>query len=146
MLVAALGLALPSSACDRPESTRLTEQPLPHVRVEPVVEVSPRPKARHLVLLQPARRARLSPRMGGQVVDLLVDEQQRVEVGQVLAKLAAQDSRGGLITAKASISRIQEQLRDNERELSTARDLVARGVETTRAVERLETQDATLHA
>ncbi|MEM9458853.1 MAG: efflux RND transporter periplasmic adaptor subunit [Myxococcota bacterium] len=141
-------LALPSlvSGCDKPESTRLDEQPLPHVRVEPVVEVSPRPKSRHLVLLEPARRARLSPRMGGQVIDLLVDEQQRVEVGDVLVKLAAQDSRGGLITAKASISRIKEQLRDNERELNTARSLVSRGVETTRAVERLETQAATLKA
>ena len=132
--------------CDKPTSTRLEEQPLPHVRAEAVVEVSPRPRSRHLVLLEPARRARLSPRMGGQVIDLLVDEQQPVKVGQVLIKLAAQDSKGGLMTAKASISRINEQLRDTRRELATARDLVARGVETTRAVERLETQQATLKA
>lgn len=132
--------------CDKPESTRLEETPLPHVRVESVVQVSPRPKSRHLVLLEPARRTRISPRMGGQVIDLLVDEQQEVAVGDVLVKLAAQDSKGGLITAKASISRINEQLRDTERELSTARDLVKRGVETTRAVERLETQQATLRA
>ncbi len=136
----------PATGCDRPESTRLDEQPLPHVRPAAVVEVSPRPKSRHLALLQPARRARLSPRMGGQVIDLLVDEQQPVKSGDILIKLAARDSKGGLMTAKASISRIQEQLRDNERELRTARDLVERGVETTRAVERLETQTATLKA
>lgn len=119
---------------------------MPHVRPAVVVEVSPRPKSRHLVLLKPARRARISPRMGGQVVDLLVQEQQAVKVGDLLIKLAAQDSRGGLMTAKASISRLQEQLRDTERELTTARTLVQQGVETTRAVERLETQQATLQA
>ncbi len=134
------------AGCDKPESTRLDEQPLPHVRAESVVQVSPRPKSRHLVLLEPARRARLSPRMGGQVIDLLVDEQQSVTVGTVLVKLASQDSKGGLMTAKASISRIKEQLRDTERELKTARELVSRGIETTRAVERLQTQRATYQA
>ncbi len=141
-------LALPvgTTGCDKTESTRLEEEPLPHVRVSAVVEVSPRPKSRHLVLLEPARRARLSPRMGGQVIDLMVEEQQKVEAGEVLVRFAAQDSKGGLMTAKASISRIKEQMRDNTRELSTARDLVGRGVETTRAVERLETSQATLEA
>lgn len=80
------------------------------------------------------------------MIDLLASEQQEVAAGDILVKLAAQDSKGGLITAKASISRINEQLRDTRRELATARDLVARGVETTRAVERLETQQATLQA
>lgn len=84
--------------------------------------------------------------MGGQVIDLLAEEQQKVKAGDVLVKLAGQDSRGGLMTAKASISRINEQLRDTKRELKTARDLVSRGVETTRAVERFETQQATLEA
>ena len=146
LTVGVLVLPMMQVGCDKPESTRLEEKPLPHVRVESVVEVSPRPKSRHLVLLEPTRRARLSPRMGGQVIDLLVTEQQKVEVGEVLVKLAAQDSKGGLMTAKASISRINEQLRDTKRELVTARDLVSRGVETTRAVERLETQQATFEA
>lgn len=146
LLAWALGLPLLVSACDKPESTRLVDVPPPHVRVETVVSVSPRPKSRHLVLLQPARRARLSPRMGGQVIDLLVEDQQEVRAGDVLVKLAAGDSKGGLITAKASISRIDEQLRDTDRDLETTRDLVARGIETTRAVERLQTQQATLQA
>ncbi|MCX4239831.1 efflux RND transporter periplasmic adaptor subunit [Paraliomyxa miuraensis] len=139
-------ISLLASACDKPESTRLDEVPPPHVRVEKVAEVTPRPKSRHLVLLQPARRARLSPRMGGQVIDLLVEDQQKVSAGDVLCKLAAGDSKGGLMTAKASISRIQEQLLDTERDLQTTEDLVSRGVETTRAVERLQTQRATLQA
>jgi len=141
-----LALSGPGAGCEQSESTLLTEVPLPHVRVEAVVEVEPRPRSRHLVLLQPARRARLSPRMGGQVIDLMVDEQQEVMVGEPLVKLAAQDSKGGLMTAKATISRIQEELRDTARELQTARDLVGRGVETTRAVQRLETTEATLGA
>jgi multidrug efflux pump subunit AcrA (membrane-fusion protein) len=105
LLAWTLAFPLLGSACDEPQSTRLVEIPPPHVRVEKVLEVSPRPKSRHLVLPQPARRARLSPRIGGQVLDLLVQVQQKVEAGDVLVRLAAGDSKGGLMTAKASISR-----------------------------------------
>lgn len=50
------------------------------------------------------------------------------------------------MTARASIERIDESLRDNARELETARTLLAQGIETSRAVERLETTKATLQA
>jgi RND family efflux transporter MFP subunit len=132
--------------CPETESTRLEETPLPHVRVSKVVEVSPRPQSRHLVLLEPARRARLAPRLGGQVVELLVDEQQAVDEGQALAKLASDDPKGALMAAKATIDRVTESIRDNDRELKTARELFAQGAETSRTVERYETTGATLTA
>ncbi len=147
LLVAVLAIApLSTLGCDKPESTRLDENPLPHVRVTKVVEVSPRPQSRHLVLIEPARRARLAPRLGGQVVELMVDEQQRVEEGQVLAKLAADDPKGALIAAKATIERINESIRDNDNELKTARSLFEQGAEASRTVDRLATSDATLKA
>ena len=143
----ALAFALGAGAgCEQAESTRLDETPPAHVRVAAVVEVAPQPESRHLVLLVPARRARLAPRLGGQVVALEVDEQQEVKAGQVLAKLASDDPKGALIAAQATIARIKESMHDNARELSTAEKLVKQGAETSRTVERLQTEDATLQA
>lgn len=147
LLAVMLGIAsVAAFGCDETESTRLDETPLPHVRVAKVVEVSPRPQSRHLVLIEPARRARLAPRLGGQVVEITVDEQQKVELGTVLAKLAADDPKGALISTKATIARISESIRDNKNELKTAKSLYDVGAETSRTVDRLETNEATLQA
>lgn len=135
-----------AGACDKPESTRLEEVPTPHVRSAAVQMVAPRPQSRHLVPFVASRRARLAPRSGGEVVALKVDEEQSVEAGDLLVRFAAADPKGGLMTAKASITRIKESLRDNERELKRARQLAAQGVEATNTVERLETERAVLQA
>lgn len=144
----ALGLLVitASAGCSTPEPTRPDEMPPAHVRVATVVQVAPQAESRHLVLLTAARRARLAPRLGGQVVALDVDEQQEVKEGQVLAKLAADDPKGALMAAQATIARIKESMHDNARELATAEKLVAQGAETSRAVERLQTDGATLEA
>lgn len=133
-------------ACDRPESTRLEDMPLPHVRVSPVQLVMPRPRSRHLVPLVPSKEARLAPRSGGEVVSVRIDEEQRVEPGTLLIQLAADDPKGGLISARASIRRIEENLRDNERELKRVQKLTGQGVESARSLEQLETERAVLQA
>ncbi|MCR9160272.1 MAG: efflux RND transporter periplasmic adaptor subunit [Nannocystaceae bacterium] len=135
-----------TSGCDEQESTQLEEKVAPHVRAAEVRLIEPRPRSRHLAPLQAHRRARLSPRTGGQVLVLDADEEQKVEQGKVLVRFAAQDSKGGLISAKASITQIQESLSDAKRELEDANDLVSKGAGTTREVERIETQIATLKA
>jgi RND family efflux transporter MFP subunit len=135
-----------AAGCSQRESTRLEQKPAPHVRAVPVVEVAPQPKSRHLVRLEPARRARLAPRVGGEVTAIDVTEQQEVEAGATLIRFAGSASRGGLMTAQATIARIQESLRDNGRELDTARALLAKNIETTRAVEQLETERVRLEA
>lgn len=132
--------------CDKPESTRLDEVPLPHVRAASVRLVAPRPQSRHLVPLTAYRQARLAPRSGGEVVELKVHEQQRVRDGQALVRFAADDPRGGLMSAKASIARVEESLRDKQREIATIGELVQQGAETTRTMERLETDRAVLEA
>lgn len=145
--IGTLALALAGMpACTAAESTAPEVAPLPHVRAATVVDVVPEPKSRHLVLLSPARRARLAPRLGGQVVELAVTEQQEVVAGEILARLASADPKGALMAAKASSTRIQESLRDTERELAVAQALVKKGAETSRTVERLETELATLNA
>jgi multidrug efflux system membrane fusion protein len=139
-------VAMTIGACDKPQSTRLDEAPLPHVRAAEVRWVQPRPQSRHLVPLVAYREARLSPRSGGQVTALHVDEEQQVEAGDELVRFAADDPRGGLISARAGMSRLKESLRDTERQLEDARSLVKAGAGTTREVEALETQQATLLA
>lgn len=134
------------NGCSKRESTRLEEKPLAHVRAAAVVEVTPRARSKHLVRLEPARRARLAPRNGAEVTAVEVDDQQQVEAGAVLVRFAGDTPRGGLISARASIARIEESMRDNERELETARGLFAKGIETHRTVERLETDRARLEA
>ncbi len=77
---------------------------------------------------------------------LLVDEEQRVLAGAPLLRFADDDPRGNLIAAKAGIERVQEALRDAELELATAKVLAAKGIGTTREIERLATQRAGLEA
>lgn len=141
-----LGASAVMVGCDKTESTQLDEKIVPHVRAAKVRLIEPRPRSRHLAPLQAHRRARLSPRTGGQVLVLAADEEQKVKQGATLVRFAAQDSKGGLISAKASISQVQESLSDTKRELEDARDLVSKGAGTTREVERLESQIATLKA
>lgn len=145
-LVLGIGAPLATVACSQPESTKLDVEPTPRVRPATVTLVSPRPRSHHLVLVEPARRTRLAPRLGGLLIALPKKEQDKVKAGDVLAKLAAGDSKGGLIAANASIQRIDESIRDNKNELSTAVALEAKGVESARAVERLQTARATLKA
>ncbi len=134
------------AGCDKTESAPPDEKLLPHVRTAAVRLIEPRPRSRHLAALKAHRRARLSPRTGGQVLVLNADEEQEVKQGTTLVRFAAQDSKGGLMSAKASISQVQESLTDANRELDDARDLVSKGAGTTREVERLESQITSLKA
>lgn len=122
------------------------EASIPVVRAAEVTRTRPRATTRHLVLLEPARRARLAARLGGQVKALAVAEQSRVATGDVLVELEAEASRGALVSARAAVSRIEAELADSGRELKSARSLEDRGVENRRSVERTETRRAALEA
>lgn len=119
---------------------------MPRVRIAEVVEVTPELGSRHLVLLEPWRRAQLSPRYGGQVAELLVMQQTEVAQGDLLVRLVDTDARGSLITAQASRTSAEKRLADLERQLEDARELFASGAGTQREVERLETEIATTRA
>ncbi len=143
--VLALILVVGPPGC-RSEDPTTPSVRLPHVRVAHVVEVQARPRSRHLVLLQPGRRARLASRVGGQVVSIDVVDQQEVKAGETLVRFAKADARGGMLAAQASQTRIQAQIMDNLSELGRARSLAAQGAETARTVERLATERDTLSA
>lgn len=140
-IAAGLGLA----ACDdgAAEGVEIRDA---RVRIAEVRELVPEQNSRHLVLLDPWRRAQLSPRYGGQVAELLVDDQDTVQAGDLLVRLIDADARGSLMSAQASKTSASKRLDDLERQLADARELYASGAGTRREVERLETEIATTKA
>lgn len=144
-LVLAFALA-GAGACDRGAQEAEPELVLPRVRVAEVREVVPEVSSRHLVLLEPKRRAKLAPRFGGQIVELAVVDQQSVAADELVARLADADARGSLQSARASRESASERLVDLERQLADARALLDVGAGTRREVERLETEIATTQA
>ncbi len=124
----------------------MPEVRVPRVRIAEVREVVPEVSSRHLVLLEPKRRARLAPRFGGQIAELAVVDQQAVEEGDTLARLVDADARGSLQSARASRDSASERLADLQKQLEDARDLQAVGAGTQREVERLESEMATTRA
>lgn len=131
--------------CDGEEEAA-TEELEPRVRIAEVREVVPEVSSRHLVLLEPWRRAQLAPRYGGQIAELLIVEQSEVAGGDLLVRLVDADARGSLMSAQASRSGSEKRLDDLERQLADARELLASGAGTRREVERLETEIETTRA
>ncbi|MFV8756403.1 efflux RND transporter periplasmic adaptor subunit [Nannocystaceae bacterium ST9] len=138
--------ALVATSCDR-EPAPVAEVRLARVRVAEVREVVPEVSSRHLVLLEPKRRARIAPRFGGQIAELAVVDQQTVNADDLLARLVDADARGSLQSARASRDTASERLADLERQLADAQDLLDVGAGTKREVERLESEvQATRHS
>src|SRR5690606_8358931 len=98
------------------------------------------------ILLTPWRRAELSPRYGGQIAELLIDEQVEVAQGDLLVRLIDSDASGSLMSARASKTSSEARLVDLERQLTDARALLQTGAGTRREVERLETEIETTRA
>jgi RND family efflux transporter MFP subunit len=142
---AGLTVATPLSGCGG-KPVEAQEQRIPRVRIATVVQVLPRIESRHLVLLEAWRRAELSPRYGGQIAELLIDEQVEVIEGALLVRLVDSDASGSLMSAKASRTSSEARLTDLERQLADARSLLQTGAGTRREVERLETEIETTRA
>lgn len=145
-LLLALAPAWLAVGCGRGPELAVVEEREPRVRVSEVVEVVPEVSSRHLVLLEPWRRAQLSPRYGGQIAELLIEEQDEVAAGDLLVRLVDADARGSLMSAQASRSSSEKRLADLEQQLADARDLLTSGAGTRREVERLETEVETTRA
>jgi RND family efflux transporter MFP subunit len=142
-LALALTLAI---GCDDDSESVVAEEHQPRVRIAEVREVVPEISSRHLVLLEPWRRAQLAPRYGGQIAELLIVVESEVAAGDLLVRLVDADARGSLMSAQASRTSSEKRLDDLERQLADARDLLASGAGTRREVERLETEIETTRA
>ncbi len=145
-LACAMLLCIASTGCERRSASAADEVLVPRVRIAEVREVVPEISSRHLVLLEPKRRARIAPRFGGQIAELRVVEQQAVTQDDVLARMVDADARGLLQSARASRDSASERLADLERQLEDARALLDAGAGTKREVERLESEIATTQA
>jgi RND family efflux transporter MFP subunit len=143
-LLAAFALLVPIG-CDKSEAMAAEERQ-PRVRIAEVREVVPEVGSRHLVLLEPWRRAELAPRYGGQIAELQIVEQSEVKAGDLLVRLVDADARGSLMSAQASRTSSEKRLDDLDRQLVDARELLASGAGTRREVERLETEIETTRA
>lgn len=64
--------------------------------------------------LEADREARVVPRLGGTIVELLVEEGDRVEQGQVLARIDDARYRLELMRAQANMSRLQQEYNRNQ--------------------------------
>jgi RND family efflux transporter MFP subunit len=146
-LAVAFTVALGPLACKGEGGPVEAEAPrVPRVRIADVTEVVPEVGSRHLILLQPWRRAQLSPRYGGQIAALLITEQTEVAEGDLLVRLVDADASGSLMSARASRTSSEARLSDLERQLGDARNLLATGAGTRRDVEQLETEIETTRA
>jgi RND family efflux transporter MFP subunit len=145
LLFAGLSVVAPASGCGGKKAVA-QEQPVARVRIATIEHVVPRIESRHLVLLEPWRRAELSARIGGQIAELLIDEQVEVTQNDVLVRLLDSDASGSLKSARASRTSSEARLVDLERQLTDARTLLQSGAGTRREVERLETEIETTRA
>ena len=93
------------------------------------------------------RQATVSAQITGTLVDVLIEEGERVEEGQVLARLedtaqqaALVQAQAGLKAAQAHLAQFQSQLAQNRRDLARAEDLVGRQLVSAQSAEVARTQ------
>jgi RND family efflux transporter MFP subunit len=99
------------------------------------------------------RQATVSAKVTGRVAEVLIEEGQRVEEGQVLARLEAIDaqaqldlSKSQLDAARAQLAELRVQLEQAERDLTRQRELVAKKLTSQQATEDAQTRVASLRA
>ncbi|MFZ1947610.1 MAG: efflux RND transporter periplasmic adaptor subunit [bacterium] len=101
----------------------------------------------------PRRRSTVSAKVTGKIKDVLIDEGQRVEEGQVLARLDDADATGvlraaeaGRSVAAAALNDVEVHLANARRTLDRNRDLSGRGLVSQEALDNAETAVASLEA
>jgi len=99
------------------------------------------------------RQATVSSKITGRVQEVLIEEGQRVEEGQVLARLDPTDaqaqldlSTAQLQAARAQLAELRVQLTQAQRDAQRQEDLVAKKLTSTQAAEDARTQVAALKA
>jgi len=99
------------------------------------------------------RQATVSAQITGTMLDVLIEEGEHVEAGQVLAHLestaqraALAQSQAGFKAAQSQLTLLQAQLGQSKRDLSRAQDLIGRKLVSLQAVEIASTQVETQSA
>lgn len=118
-------LAVLLTGCERE-----SEVPVPQVRPVRAIEVERRAVAEPVVLtgrIAAAEEVALGFRIGGRLLERPVTTGQRVEPGQLVARLEPQNERNALRTAEANLAAAQSQLDEARAEYGRQRHLEERG-------------------
>jgi membrane fusion protein, multidrug efflux system len=128
-----LGMALLWAGCHRAEAkpalTQVSETP---IRVEAVQHTSSAPAIEATGVLAPREEVRLSFKIGGVVAAIAVEEGQRVQAGQVIARLDSREIDAQVAKAKSGLDKA-------ERDLVRARNLYRDSVATLEQVQNATT-------
>lgn len=128
----------PARAADGSDAPRV---PGPPPRPEQGVAAGPAVASaagRYVSTALPKHSADLSPRMSGTLVDVMVEEGERVKKGQLLFRLDARASRLGIAQAEASLQAATISRDNAQRELERQRKLAQSGSISAAVLERAE--------
>jgi multidrug resistance efflux pump len=86
--------------------------------VAPISLQADEPKAERVIMesrghLVPASQITVSPKVAGQVVELLIDEGKQVKAGDVLARLDSEEYKAALLLARAKLKLAEARLAPN---------------------------------
>jgi RND family efflux transporter MFP subunit len=141
--ICALVLATLLTACERDQSADTGPPPIRPVRV---VTVEKLPGGETVTLtgtVQAKEDVSLAFRTGGQLIERLVNVGDRVEYGQVVARLDAEIERQSLLAARANLAAASAQLADARSTVERYEPLVARGFVARQQFDRaVETRNA----
>lgn len=136
------------TACSEQE-TEVVEEPRP-VRVVTVTERETGETVSLSGVVEAKTEVDLSFRIGGRVVERLVNVGDKVEAGQLIARLDSQDEENALRAARAELSAAEGQYFESERNHDRQRQLLDRGHTTKQrfdeAVQQLNTLEARVDA
>ena len=129
-----LGLVPLLAACGEAE-----EEAQPEIRPVRTVTVEKRAAGVPVVLtgrIEAEDEARLAFRLGGRMIERGVNVGDRVEAGQLIGRLDAQDQQNALRSAEANLAAAQGQAREAENEYQRQRQLEERGFAARAVYER----------
>jgi RND family efflux transporter MFP subunit len=92
------------------------------------------------------RQATVSSKVTGKVIDVLVEEGQKVEADQVLAHIDDSNARAAVALVRAQAAELRVQLANAERERTRARDLAAKKLVSQSQLDSVEANADTLKA
>ena len=133
---AVLGLMVLLSACSKPQPA---EEPIRAVKLVSVAPVAGVVNRTYAGEVRARTESRLGFRVGGKLLQRLVEPGQTVKAGQLLAVLDARDYQLGVDAAQAQVAAAQTQKEQADAEVRRFESLLAQGFISAAEVERRQT-------
>lgn len=143
-LAAAAALALAASGCEREEAAQ--EAPIRPVRVVTVEERAAQERVTLSGVVEAQTEVTLGFRIGGRVLERLVDVGDQVEAGQLLARLDPTDEENALRAARATLAAAESQRVEAAANFERQAQLLERGFTTRQRYDEAQRVRATAQA